>query len=175
MRGIERLKAIERSTEPLAQALPALPQAETVLIRLLRVGAFGLDDYFSQVFCHWELGEKLYHTLCVLVATPQGRAYPSELSELIGTSRANMTKVLAALERDRYIRREVGLNDGRRSMVHITRRGRDIVNQITPDMVEPVKTAFAKLTPPERAALDQLLRKLIVSLDEAKGGAGAIS
>ncbi len=167
MKGSERLKVIEKTTAPLAEALPQLPAAETVLIRLLRVGAFGLDDYLTHIFRHLDLTEKHYHTLCVLVSIGQGTAFPSELSELIGTSRANITKVLSSLEANGYISRMSNNKDGRRSSVMITAKGRQVVEDITPKMVTPVSSAFAGLSSREIIQLDCLLRKVIVSFDDA--------
>ena len=174
MRGIERLNTIERTTETLAKALPALPIAETVMIRLIRVGVYGLEDYFLKIFRDLGLTEKSYHTLCVLVASKKRQAYPSELSELVGTSRANMTKVLAALEAEDYIKRESGKTDARRSLIKITAQGLRVVNKITPLIAGPVADAFSGLNADEISALDELLRKLIVSLDEAKHNADSI-
>ena len=168
MRGIERIRTVDRTTKPLRKALPVLPVAETVLIRLIRIGAYGLEDYFLNIFRDLGLTEKSYHVLCVLVASKKRQAYPSELSELIGTSRANMTKVLAALERDGFVLREGGKTDARRSLIKITQRGVNAVNKITPSIAGPVGNAFSGLSDEEKSTLDDLLRKLIVSFDEAK-------
>lgn len=168
MRGIERLRSIERSTEPLAKALPALPKQETMLIRLVRVAAYGLGDYFTSVFNELGLTEHSYHALCVLVSSDKGRASPSELSELVGTSRPNMSRVIVELEKEGYASREAGALDGRRSVITITKRGRDIVKKLTPSVAGPAANAFADLDDEEQAVLDRLLRKAIVSFDEAK-------
>lgn len=168
MRGIERLRSVERSTEPLAKALPALPKQQTILIRLVRIAAYGLGDFFTGVFGELGLTEHSYHALCVLVSSEKGRASPSELSELVGTSRPNMSRVLADLEKEGYVSRDSGLLDGRRSVITITKRGKDVVKKLTPSVAGPVANAFADLEPEEQAELDRLLRKAIVSFDEAK-------
>lgn len=173
MRGSERLRTVERTTESLTKALPQLPMVETVMIRLIRVGAFGLDDYFLKIFRNLGFTEKTYHVLCVLVASNKREAYPSDLSELIGTSRANITKMLASLEAEGYVERESGKTDARRSLIKITDAGLEAVNKITPLIAGPVADAFAGLTKDELCTLDGLLRKLIVSFDEAKYRADA--
>lgn len=174
MRGTERLRAVELTTEPLRQALPALPRAETVLIRLLRISGYGLGDFFLQVFRNMGLTEIPYHVLCILVASKEGRAYPSELSELVGTSRATMTNALAVLEQRGYVTRESSELDARRNLVIITKQGADKVNEMTPELVEPITAAFSKLTLEEQETLDKLLRKAIVSFDEAKQQSGSV-
>src|SRR2546422_6843908 len=97
MRGTERLPAVERSTPPMASALPDLPMAETVMVRLIRISVVGLGQYFEPVFRDLDLTESSFHVLCLLVASADGMASPSELSELVGTSRANMTRILDSL------------------------------------------------------------------------------
>ncbi|MGI1677213.1 MAG: MarR family transcriptional regulator [Cellvibrionaceae bacterium] len=174
MRGIERLKTVERTTEALAKALPALPVPETVMIRLIQILVYGLEDYFLHVFRDLGLTEKSYHTLCILVASKKRQAYPGELSELVGTSKANMTKILATLEAKGYINREIGKTDGRRSLIKITPRGLKEATKITPLISGPVGDAFSGLNTDEISVLDELLKKLIVSFDTAKHNADSI-
>ncbi|WP_414728553.1 MarR family winged helix-turn-helix transcriptional regulator [Zhongshania aliphaticivorans] len=168
MRGIERLRSVERTTEPLAKALPELPKQQTILVRLVRIAAYGLGDYFGGVFDELGLTEHSYHALCVLVASDKGSASPSELSELVGTSRPNMSKVIVTLEKAGYISRKAGKLDGRRSVVEITKLGEQVVSKATPSVAGPVASAFSGLDDKEQAELDRLLRKAIVSFDEAK-------
>ena len=68
MRGIEKLAAVERSTPPMAEAFPALPMAETVLLRLLRIGLSGLGQFMEPVFQQIGLNDHAFHVLCLLVA-----------------------------------------------------------------------------------------------------------
>jgi len=168
VRGIDRLRSVERTTEPLTKALPELPKQQTILVRLVRIAAYGLGDYFTGVFSELGLTEHSYHALCVLVASDKGRASPSELSELVGTSRPNMSKVIVTLEKAGYVCKEVGQLDGRRAVVAITKLGRQVVSKATPSVAGPVNNAFSGLDADEQAELDRLLRKAIVSFDEAK-------
>jgi len=168
MKGNLKLAAVKRSTPPMASALPELPMAETVMVRLIRIAVAGMTDYFDPVLRNIGLSENTFHVLCLLVAAEGGRASPSELSELVGTSRANMTRILEQLEREGYAEREVETRDARRHVIHITAKGREAAEGAVPQMVEPLKRAFSDLTPTEFATLDKLLRKAILSLD--KGG-----
>src|SRR5271156_4197886 len=124
MRGIERLAAVNRSTPPMADALPNLPMPETVMVRLIRIGMVGLGPFFAPVFRGIGLRETAFHVLCLLMASERGEASPSELSELVGISRANMTRILDTLARDRLVSRNVEERDARRQIVRITAEGR---------------------------------------------------
>lgn len=166
MKGIERLRAVERSTAPMAQALPDMPMLPTVMIRLIRISAFGLGNFFEPIFRALDLGEHAFHVLCLLVANKHGRASPSELSELVGTSRANMTRILDELIVANLVSRTVQPRDGRRYDIIITAAGRKRVRDVVPKLIEPLNRAFSDLSANDCATLDRLMRKLIVSLDK---------
>jgi MarR family transcriptional repressor of emrRAB len=140
---------------------------ETVMVRLLRICVVGLGQFFEPVFREIGLSENSFHVLCLLVAAEGGRAAPSELSDLVGTSRANMTRILADLAEGGLITRSGEERDARRAVVSITRRGRQIADDAVPKLREPLLLAFADLTADERAALEALLRKLVRSFDKS--------
>lgn len=169
LKGIERLSAVESSTPRMARALPDMPMSPTVMVRLIRISAFGLGNFFEPVFRALDLSENAFHALCLLVASEHGRAAPSELSELVGTSRANMTRILEELSQAELVSRTVHARDGRRHEICITAAGRKRVREVVPKMIEPLERAFSGLGPEESVLLDKLLRKLIVSLDQSAG------
>lgn len=150
----------------MADALPDLPMAETVMVRLIRISVVGLGQYFEPVFRELGLTESSFHVLCLLVASDNGMASPSELSELVGTSRANMTRILDSLVDDGLATRAVEPRDARRFAIRITPAGRKRATQAVPRLVEPLKGAFSGLSADEFSTLDRLLRKTIASFDK---------
>lgn len=167
MRGTERLATIQRSTPLMETALPDLPMLETVMVRLIRNTAAGMADFFEPVFRKLGLTENSFHVLCLLMASEQGRASPSELSNLVGTSRANMTRILDLLEREGLVSRSVEVRDARRHTIEITDNGRHICSDAVPLMIAPLKRAFSDLSPEEFATLTVLLRKVTISFDKS--------
>jgi MarR family transcriptional repressor of emrRAB len=166
MRGIERLAAVKRSTPPMAEALSELPMAETVMVRLIRISVVGLGQFFEPVFREIGLSENSFHVLCLLMAGEKGRASPSALSEMVGTSRANMTRILDQLVSDGLASRAAEGRDGRRFVVQITAAGRRAATHAVPQLAQPLKQAFSDLSPEEFAQLDFLLRRVITSFDK---------
>jgi MarR family transcriptional repressor of emrRAB len=173
MQGHLKLATVERSTPVRAAALPELPMAETVMVRLIRITVAGMTDYFDPALRRIGLTENTFHVLCLLMAADQGRASPSELSELVGTSRANMTRILEQLEREGYASRAVEARDARRHVIEISAKGRRVAAAAVPKMVEPLRRAFSGLTPQEFRTLEMLLRKTILSFDQGALGAKA--
>ncbi|RJF89414.1 MarR family transcriptional regulator [Oleomonas cavernae] len=167
MRGIDRLQSVERSTPLMREALPDLPMTQTVMVRLMRISVFGMSDYFEPVFRKLGLSENMFHVLCLLLASESGEASPSELSDLVGTSRGNMTRILDALVAEGLIVRAVAERDARRYSVAITPAGRDAAERAVPRLAGPLERAFSGLSPEELGTLDRLLRKAVVSFDKS--------
>lgn len=166
MRGLDKLAAVDASTPAMARALPSLPMPETVMVRLLRIGTASLGQFFEPVFREIGLTENTFHILCLLMAAPEGRASPSELSELVGTSRANMTRLLDDLDKTGHVQRLSLQSDGRRVIVAITESGRAAALQTAPRLEPALRTAFADLDDAEMAQLAVLLRKAVASFDK---------
>ena len=167
MRGAERLDAVDGSTPAMAAALPTLPMAETVMIRLLRIAVVGLGQYFEPAFKSIGLTESTFHVLCLLMANERGQSSPSALGDLVGTSRANMTRIIDVLVAEKLVLRSAGKADARRAVVQITPHGRDVAATAMPRLIVPLRAAFADLDRDEFALLDTLLRKLVISFDKA--------
>lgn len=167
MKGSERLARVAVSTPLMGKALPELSMPGTVMVRLLRITEFGLSGFFEPVFRSVGLTENTFHVLCLLVATETGSASPGELSEMVGTSRANMTRLLEELIEDGYVVRSIDPRDARRHIITITPDGRAKALETAPQLREPIENAFSDLRPDEFAMLERILRKLIVSLDKS--------
>jgi MarR family transcriptional repressor of emrRAB len=150
----------------MAEALPNLPMPQTVMVRLIRIAVVGLGHFFEPVFRSIGLSENSFHVLCLLMASERGDGSPSELSDLVGTSRANMTRILDELAADGYIQRVPEERDGRRFIIQITTAGRRVAIAAAPKLASPLRQAFAGLTPQEFAQLETLLRKTIASFDQ---------
>jgi MarR family transcriptional repressor of emrRAB len=169
MNGQQRLVQIAASTPRMTAALPGMPMGGTTMVRLLRIAQFGLGGFFEPVFRALDLTEHNFHVLCLLAASERGAASPSDLSEMVGTSRPNMTRILEELVQDGWVERSVDSRDARRHIIRITTAGRRKVRDTVPRLGEPINRAFSDLDPSELALLDKLLRKLIVSFDKGAG------
>ncbi|HKY90316.1 MAG TPA: MarR family transcriptional regulator [Nevskiaceae bacterium] len=170
-----RLAQVAASTPRMARALVGMPMAGTTMVRLLRIAGFGLGNFFEPAFRALGLAEHNFHVLCLLMSTETGSAAPSELAEMVGTSRPNMTRILDELAEDGWIERRAAARDGRRHVISITAAGRRKVRDTVPRIAEPIRRAFSDLSEEEFALLDRLLRKVIVSLDKGSGEMRAVA
>jgi DNA-binding MarR family transcriptional regulator len=78
-----------------------------------------------------------------------------------------MSRIIDSLVTDRLVLRETASADARRATVQITARGRDVAISAVPAIGEPLRRAFAGLDRDTFAALDKILRALVLSFDRA--------
>ena len=165
MKGSQRLINLDRSTPRMADAMPDMPMDETVMARLLHISLFGMENFFELMFRDSGFAENSFHVMCLLMAAKGGSESPSDLSEMVGTSRANMTRIVRELEDQGCVTRTPSPRDRRRQVVTITAAGRRRVKEIVPRIATPLREAFAGLSESESAMLNRLLRRLVVSFD----------
>lgn len=100
---------------------------------------------------------------CVLVALKSsGRAMvPSELSDDLAVTRANISNLLNALEKAGRIRRNFDPTNRRRILVSLTPEGHEIILNVWPVYEQTIfQNVGNKLTQEEQSQLKGLLKKL---------------
>jgi MarR family 2-MHQ and catechol resistance regulon transcriptional repressor len=95
--------------------------------------------------------EALYHL---------GSMCQGELARKILKSSGNLTTVVDNLVRDELVERCRDETDRRMIHVHLTDKGRSLIEQILPPHVANVVEAFSVLSAEEQEMLDRLLRKV---------------
>lgn len=100
---------------------------------------------------------------CLLVALKQGGRpmLPSELSDDLSVTRANISNLLNALEQAGRIQRDFDPSNRRRILVRLTAEGDDLIAQVWP-VYEATITEHVggKLSPEKQMQLKQLLNVL---------------
>lgn len=167
MSGIVKLAKVASSAARMTAALPELPAQGTLLVRLIRLANGATTDHFEPHFRAAGIPEGAFHVLCLLSADPEGRAAPSELAEMMGTSRANMTRLLDQMEKHGWIAREASPVDGRRQVVSLKDKGRAQAEATSAGLGDEIEAGFGALAHSERDQLELLLRKLVLSMDPA--------
>ena len=89
-----------------------------------------------------------------------GPLQQSQLCSKILRSGSNVTTVVDNLERDGMVRRERGQDDRRVQVVHLTDKGRSLLERAFPVHAARVTDAFAILSGDEQRELGRLCRKL---------------
>lgn len=100
--------------------------------------------------------------LCLLYALQRvdRPTLPSELGDDLAVTRANISGLLRGLEKCGMVRREMDTTDRRRILVHLTPKGKEILEQAWPIYEETVAELFHPLNDEEQALLLSMLHKL---------------
>lgn len=95
--------------------------------------------------------ETLYH---------KGDQRISEIIEKTLSTSGNMTVVIKNLEKLGYILRSKDPNDGRASIISLTKDGYDIISEIFPQHLLELREVFKNLDEDEKELLSGLLKKM---------------
>ncbi len=125
----------------------------------LRTTAQRVENAFGSWFLETGLTPQKFGVLIVL----QAEGEPISLSDLrryLGTTQANVTGLVAGLERDGFIDRKASTEDRRVSYISLSRAGKRVVSGVLPNYFAKNKAAMKSLTQAEKKTLVELLGKV---------------
>jgi len=106
-----------------------------------------------------------YITMMSLYSRPQNLANPSELSEVTGETRGNMTRICDDLVDKGWMRRVPNAEDRRRVDLSLTDAGMALLNSVAPQMRANADAFYDRtFSKAEKATLQQLLTKFSAAL-----------
>lgn len=88
-----------------------------------------------------------------------GRAH-RELADPVLDDRPNITRLISNLAEQKLVERRADPNDGRRVLVYLTARGRDLIVAMEPLIVDIRRELFGDLPEEDVAALERILTHL---------------
>ncbi len=125
----------------------------------LRATAQRVENALGAWFLDSGLTPQKFGVLIVLHAEGQPISL-SDLRRYLGTTQANVTGLVAGLERDGYIDRKSSTEDRRVSFISLSRSGRRIVQSLLPGYFARNKSAMRSLTTSDKKTLAELLGKV---------------
>lgn len=168
MKTKDRLLAVDGSARDWREGVPEFPVEDVLLMRLIKVASLGITAFTDPVLRPTGLTESSYHTLIVVLASGRAGSNPSMLCEQVGQNRANMTRILDLLAREKLVRVQQDARDARRRRIVATPAGRTLVRTYAARFQPILDTAFGSLRPADKRALERILRVLIDSMDAAE-------
>jgi DNA-binding MarR family transcriptional regulator len=143
-----------------------VPEVEGALVRMKQVLRW-IERSDAAAFTKSDFTLQDYKTLHVLMVQPwPTEATPAQLAEAANVTRAAMTSRLDRLADAELITRQVDGADRRRVLVRPTQRGREMWNRYIFEGMARDQDALKTLSPEELATLNELLRKVLLSLGE---------
>lgn len=161
----KRLADSRHGIDLLAGHISGLPLQELWLGSLLKLVTDGLSQRFREALRPHHLSESEFTTLMQLFIHGDAGISPAELGLLVDQTRANMTHITQALARRGFITRQPSALDQRRVELRVTLAGRDFVHALLPQAFRPIRSALAGLSEVDLHALQDILRKVVASID----------
>jgi DNA-binding MarR family transcriptional regulator len=143
---------------------PEFDAASMRAILALRITAQHVENALGTWFLGADLTPQKFGVLIVL----QAEGKPISLSDLrryLGTTQANVTGLVAGLERDGFIERRASTEDRRVSYISLARAGKRILSSMLPDYFARSKAATKSLSQAEKKQLVTLLQKVARGFD----------
>ncbi|MBW4694161.1 MAG: MarR family transcriptional regulator [Lyngbya sp. HA4199-MV5] len=137
-----------------------------IIGRVLRLAKY-LERSVQEVFSEFDLTIGEFDVLATLRRS--GKPYqlsPTELFNMLMVSSGTMTHRIDRLEQAELVQRIPDLNDRRSTLIELTDQGFNVIETAIAAHVANEHRVLSVLAEPEREALAQLLRKLLLSFEE---------
>ena len=155
-----REKFYEESVRALTQTMPRLEVEFAELALNLALTYDVQHSFLSKSMCRFGLAKSSFNVLMLLRHGPEEGMQLSEIGELLITSRANITGLIDHLEQKGLVQRVVDSHDRRARLARITKTGEALIEKVIPLHNRQCSLLMGHLTPAERQALRELLKKV---------------
>ena len=162
------MQGIEIGVANVLQRLPDLPVQDVLLLRLLKLATEGLSGRFIEILKPHGLSESDFRVLMQLYSSPDGHAFPGELCSFVVQTPTNMTRIADVLVAQKLVTRRPGQRDRRRIELRITAAGRRFVGKLLPQLYPVLRASFSALSERDKRQLQELLQRVIGSLDHER-------
>jgi MarR family 2-MHQ and catechol resistance regulon transcriptional repressor len=133
-------------------------RATEVLINLIRTESL-VGNLLARRFRRYGLSLSGFNAL-VILRQSHSRLHPHEIADRLLVTRAAVTALLDALEARGYARRLPSLEDGRMSLIEITDRGDQALQELLPEHFAAERAMVACLNANEKELMIGLLGRL---------------
>ncbi|MBS0388625.1 MAG: MarR family transcriptional regulator [Proteobacteria bacterium] len=171
---MDRIATIEKRMQRVAERLPGMPVAETLLCRVIIMLGREMAAHVDDVISPYQLTDVEFRTLLSLFSQPDGTAGPSDLCAGLAQSPATMTRIGDVLVARNLVTRVLNEQDRRRMDIRITPQGEALVREVLPRMFDYTRGLYQDFSAAEKTRLLASLKKLFARLTiEGDGGSHA--
>ena len=146
-----------------AERYPSIDaEAMEIIVRIKQLQV-GDECAFQEALEPLGLSEGRFYVLCCLFSEEivgHEDPSPSEIAEQLGITRATVTGLLDGLERDGFLERHHDCKDRRALTIHLTGKGRDVMDRFIPEQLPCIKAQIFQLSSEDKQTLIALLTKL---------------
>ena len=151
---------IESSIGRVAKRLPSAPVQDLILMRLIKHLSARFGSNLGRMVRPAGLNEVSFRTMMMLYAN-EGGVHASMLSDATGETRTNMTRICDELARKGLLQRHPGVEDRRRVVLELTRKGQALIERLLPKVWSELERGMRALNSRDKRELERLLKKLL--------------
>lgn len=159
---------IEESIKQCAQSEPDLPLEKVLLLRLLLHSSSSYLEHRNRLLKQFDLNDTLFMALVVLYTQPDQAIQPSKLSDILGSSRTNATRISDELVGRKWIERVVSNSDRRCFELKLTDYGKDFIKERLPQQWQNIHEVFRGISAEEMQQLSAILYKIVANVSGDK-------
>jgi MarR family transcriptional repressor of emrRAB len=148
--------------------IPAFPEELMRLVRMTYHVQKRLKDLSNAVLRKHDLVDASYMVLVVLYGSENETSTASTVGEACMEKPANLTRVCNDLESQGLITRGNRPGDRRSVMITLTDAGRQLIEQVMPEVCSHTTQAYDGFTPEELRLQEKLLARQLDNLDSAR-------
>ena len=130
------------------------------LLFTLRASAQQVDNTVSEWMAGTAGSPARYQIMTALWANKRDGIPHREIVAAMGVTRATVSGLMAALEREGFVKSSVDPNDRRKLIARLTPRGHAVISKAFEANLARFRTVFASLSSAEMATLAALLRRI---------------
>jgi len=159
----------EQHLDAIGNQLAGLPRQEVLLTRM----QFMLQKKFSELVNHnlqpFGLNDTVWTALIMIYSSAEKYIYPSDLSQVIVSSRTNVTRLADEMVEKGWIDRTGCAADRRKIILTLTRAGVALVETIIPFQWRLYENIWGAFSDQEKSQIEQLQRRLFQSVTQLHG------
>ncbi|HVN98555.1 MAG TPA: MarR family transcriptional regulator [Steroidobacteraceae bacterium] len=161
---MDRIATIEERMQRVAERLPGMPVAESLLCRVIIMLGRVMAAHVDEVISPYQLNDVEFRTLLSLFSQPDGTGGPSDLCAGLAQSPATMTRIGDVLVARNLVTRVPNEQDRRRMDIRITPQGEALVREVLPRMFDYTRSLYQDFSAAEKSRLLAALKKLFAQL-----------
>lgn len=156
----------EQCIRAVAETDNSMPIDEVILVRLMLHFNQLYMNHRNHLLKQYQLNETQFIALVLIYFQPLQEIQPSKLSELLGSSKTNITRVSDELEKKGWVKRQKVNTDRRAFLLKVTKQGEEFIRQFLPTQWQLIKNVFSVLNHEEWTDFMRILKKVVVHLEQ---------
>jgi MarR family transcriptional repressor of emrRAB len=156
----------EKRLRQIQARMPDFPFEPILLVRLTHHLQKRLRDRTNALLKPHELADTGYIVLAILYGSADETSTASELSEACHEKPANLTRVCDDLATRGLIERGTRAGDRRSVLISLSAKGRDLIEQVLPDVSDKLSAAYAGFSRAEMKQFAGFLARALGNMDD---------